>query len=375
MKSLLNFLFNRPKPIQDALLDTRSPEDKAKDYLDIEFAYGTEDYDWKEETTFVDTPFFPHNQAMSLSCVALSWVIWLEEFWARAGRQVVTSRKDGYFWRWNKPSGGMTADDSIRMARRGIALESQVPSQGLGETAMNTPYALTQEILRERAKNKIKAGVYITQCRDIDAIAKASRHSPVSLFVFFDTPLQWQEWWTTFPKVLKTVDLYAPATSRHHISVPSSLAYKVEGGVLINGVKHIKIQDSAQLGSGRGRHGNVRYLSEDFIKTRCYTAYYAIPDDSMIKANPPKKKIVWDGKRNLRVGMVGDDVKKLQQILQIKGFFNFPNPTGYFGGITRRAVIDYQNANADTILKPLGLKSGTGFVGLSTRAQLEKDYS
>ena len=269
----------------------------------------------------------------------------------------------------------MTADDSIKMGVRGVGLESQVPSQGLGETAMNTPYAVTQAILNERKKNKIKAGVYITQCRDIDAIAKASRHSPVSLFVFFDTPLQWQEWWTTFPKVLKTVDLYAPATSRHHISVPSSLAYKVEGGVLINGVKHIKIQDSAQLGSGRGKHGNVRYLSEDFIKTRCYTAYYAIPDDSMIKANPPTKKLKWTGKRNLSVGMAGDDVRRLQEILQVEGCFDFPNPSGFFGGITRAGVKKLQEKYAKDILKPVGLTKGTGLVYNSTRKWLEVNYS
>ena len=375
MFNIIKRFFNRPKPYQSALLDNRSDEEKSKDFLDIEFSYGQDDYEWKEETNFVDTPFYPYNQVSSLSCVALSWAIWLQEFWARQGFVVITSRKDGYFWRFNRPGGGMTAEDSVKLAVRGMGLESQVPSQNLGETAMNTPYALTAEILAEREKNRIKAGVFITQSRSIDAIAKASRHSPVSLFVFFDTASQYQEWWTPYPKVVNTkLNLYAIDTSRHHISVPSSIAYKVIGGVLINGVKHLKIQDSAGVGTGLGQYGNVRHVSEAFIQARCYRAYYAIPNDSEIKPNPPSE-LKWSGKRNLSVGSVGNDVYQLQAILQAEGLFNYPNPTGYFGGITRKAVMDLQNRYAHEILTPVRLKKGTGFVGASTRAWLETKYA
>lgn len=374
MKNFLEKLFG-PKPIQDALLDTRSQADKDKDFLDIEFAYGADEYDWKEEKELVEAPFYPHNQWTSLSCVALAVVIWLEEFWARVGQVVISSRKDAYFWRFNKPAGGMSADDIIRIARRGVALESQVPSQGLNEAQMNTPYTVTKEILETREKNKIKAGVYIRNFTNIDDIAKASRYSPVSIFVYFDTPTQNQEWWTVFPKVVvNNLDLFGSRTSRHHISVASSEAYKVLGGVLINGVKHLKIQDSAGVGTGTGKNKNIRYVSEDFIKRRNYTAFYAIPEDSMIKANPPKEKIVWTGTRTLRTGSVGEDVKKYQQILQLEGCFDFPNPTGYFGGATRAGTIKLQNKYPNEILKPAGLKSGTGIVAGITNAFLRNKY-
>ena len=79
-------------------------------------------------------------------------------------------------------------------------------------------------------------------------------------------------------------------------------------------------------------------------------------------------------RRNLSLGMSGDDVKALQEILIEEGVWDRPDveATGYFGSITKTAVIKYQEKYASEILEPLGLVEGTGFVGSSTRAHLEK---
>jgi hypothetical protein len=63
---------------------------------------------------------------------------------------------------------------------------------------------------------------------------------------------------------------------------------------------------------------------------------------------------------NLRFGMRGSDVLELQKQLKILGFFKV-TPTGYFGPITRAAVIAYQRANG---------VPATGFVGVLTRGKL-----
>lgn len=372
IKTILDLIFKRPKPVQDALLDTRPQSEKDKDWLDIEFAMGDDEYDWQEETELIEAPFFAYFQNSSLSCVALFIAISLEEFWARVGRKVISSRKDFYFWRFNKPGGGMTADDAIKLGKRGVGYESQVPSQGLGESAMNVPYTVTQEILETRAKNKIKGAIYVSRFNNIDDIAKASRNAPVSIFVYFDSSYQYQEWWTAYPRVVnRNLNLYASDTSRHHVSVASSKAYKVLGAVLINGVKHLKIQDSAGHGTGIGKNKNIRYVSEDYIKARGYTAFFAIPEDiEIVKPN----SVVFTGKRNLTLKMFGEDVKQLQQILQIEDCFDYPNPTGYFGGITRAGVIKLQNKYKSQILTPVGLKGGTGFVGAATLKWLAENY-
>lgn len=349
-------IFKRPKPIQDALIDIRPYEERQKNWLDIEFAMGSDEPDYNIQPK----EYFPYNQWTSLSCVSLAPVVWLEEF-----NKTISSRKDIYIRRFNKPNGGMAMHDKIKIVTEGAALESQVASQGLGEVAMNTPYTVTQEILNTRANNKIKGAVYIKNRNNIDDIVKSLKHSPVSIFLAFDTSLQNQEYWTPRPNVInKNLNIYAPTTSRHGVVAIGS---KIE-----NGIKYLIIQDSAGVGTGYGINRNLRDLSEDFVKSRVYEAAYSIP---AIDIKPPVKKLKWTGKRNLQVGTVGDDVKRLQEILQAEGCFDFPNPTGFFGGATRSGVIKLQNKYAKEILQPVGLRFGTGIVGQATRSWLTKNYS
>ena len=78
--------------------------------------------------------------------------------------------------------------------------------------------------------------------------------------------------------------------------------------------------------------------------------------------------------QDLSLGMSGEDVKALQEILINEGVWARPDisATGYFGPLTKEAVIKYQQKYSSEILEPLGLTKGTGFVGPSTRAHLAK---
>ena len=78
--------------------------------------------------------------------------------------------------------------------------------------------------------------------------------------------------------------------------------------------------------------------------------------------------------RDLYLGNEGEDVKKLQEILIAEEVWQRPDieATGYFGSITKSAVIRFQEKYSEEILQPLGLEKGTGLVGPSTRAHLEK---
>ncbi|MDR3547636.1 MAG: Ig-like domain-containing protein [Candidatus Pacebacteria bacterium] len=67
--------------------------------------------------------------------------------------------------------------------------------------------------------------------------------------------------------------------------------------------------------------------------------------------------------KNFGIGSRGTDVTQLQLILIADGYLKITTPTGYFGALTKAAVMKYQAAN--------GI-SATGFVGPLTRAALNK---
>lgn len=78
--------------------------------------------------------------------------------------------------------------------------------------------------------------------------------------------------------------------------------------------------------------------------------------------------------RSLRLGMSGEDVKKLQQFLNSKGFVlskfgpgSPGNETSYFGSLTKAALMKFQQMNRKFTLDPQGLLYPTGFFGIDTK--------
>jgi len=71
---------------------------------------------------------------------------------------------------------------------------------------------------------------------------------------------------------------------------------------------------------------------------------------------------------NLYYGLNNRDVECLQKFLRNQGEEIYPEGliTGYFGNLTKAAVIRFQEKYSNEVLSPLGLWQGTGFVGART---------
>lgn len=93
-------------------------------------------------------------------------------------------------------------------------------------------------------------------------------------------------------------------------------------------------------------------------------------EETEIKIEKPKLLIT----KELRLGDEDPEVKVLQEYLNSRGFLvaqsgpgSIGQETTRFGKGTQDALIRFQEAHRDIILKPFGLTNGTGIVGEMTR--------
>ncbi|GAI49200.1 unnamed protein product, partial [marine sediment metagenome] len=77
---------------------------------------------------------------------------------------------------------------------------------------------------------------------------------------------------------------------------------------------------------------------------------------------------------DLKYDQTSDDVRYLQIFLKAQGTEIYPEGiiSGWFGPLTKKAVMRFQEKYAEDILAPWGLTKGTGFVGETTRAKINE---
>lgn len=266
------------------------------------------------------------NQLSTSSCVAHSVAksLGINNF-LEEGKYLDLSPRFIYAHRSNKPGEGMIAEDSAKIVNvHGCPLEVQVPFIN-SESEMNKIDDVTEYDKQTALIAKTKGVVYFKP-NDIDTIANYIEATGRSVNVFVQ--FNYNEW-TDVP-VMKG----GPFNCRHCIPLTNGILYKQDTSCVA--------EDS--WGPSYGKGGR-RILTRDWFESgRVYEAY-AFEDvqnnwrdvdlSSVIKPKYKFNNIMKLGERN-------DDILALQKCLKSIGFFpETQEPTGYYGGITANAVLQF----------------------------------
>jgi hypothetical protein len=292
-----------------------------------------------KSNTFTVNNIAVHNCVPSSMCNAL----WNTEGQILADEFLYTQRS-------NKPGEGCYWHDiADKVIAQGICERSLLKEV---KTEKEANAVKVTEDQQENAKQyKQKSYIYLKNFWDI--LKWVNQGYPV-VFSIFATG---KEWSNSAPYIIDPKLTIEKAPINHAICAIPKTGFqdKQKYGFYIT--------DSAHFGKV-----SIREISEDFINARLKTAivFFDLVEEIYVKPNPYKFT------RDLTIGDKGEDVLKLQEILQDLGFFPTNiKPTGEFYGITRQAVKDFQKKYEESILWSIGLKLPTGFFGKSSRAKLE----
>jgi len=325
------------------------PQDE-RDYRYEELVGRAPSVNWKEKPRSEWRNFPIFDQDGSDSCVGQAVAKMLgiensleEDVFVRLSARDIYSR--GYV-----RGGGMYFREGMKIGKEhGATVEQLMPSQDRRETYMrrtdSTPFT-------DIVANIIRGGDFIAIPLEIDAIAEViSRGKGVCLGVRFESGE------LTKPEIKTT----SGGKYGHAIVGVDFTLYK--------GKKAIVFDNS--WGADWGWNGQG-VLTEDNMDGLVSAWYYeSLPNDREIKGEKPNYQF----NKNLSVGDRNKDVSKLQECLKYEGVFPKDIPaTGYFGGITKKAVAEFQEKYKEDILEPLGLDKATGYFGNKSREKLNQLY-
>lgn len=336
-----------------ALLDTRSEEEKAKDYTFSEIVSAVEPVIWKEKPQSEWRKFPIFSQDGSTSCVAQTLrKLYGVYFWLKTGVWVDISASHIFQRRQNRPAQGMAGVDAFEIARKGTTLEQFAPSENMTDAQMDSVKVIP---FMEKIGEIFKLGQYVTVSpTDIDTIASIIQKTGKAVMVWFY--FKYPEW-TNVPTTQGNLELYASSTLRHSVAAVDFTLYKNQKALIID--------DS--WGLDKAMNGQ-RIITEDFFNKRNFFAAhfqnFAFEEVAIVK---PIHKF----DKDLKFGQTNGDIVKLQDILKYEGLFatNVAS-SGYYGTVTSKAVLAFRaKRGVGSTNDPLG-----NSVGPLTRAKLNELY-
>lgn len=273
-------------------------------------------------------------QVSSSSCVAQTMAKMVE---VESGGETIASAKPCYVERSNSPQLGMIPMDALSFtSKRGVYTEADVPSQNMGETAMNV------KDYNGKPFKKMPAVPIMYSRLDFYSAAQHIQDYG-SAMLFFKAG--YYEWCRDIPSGNSGSE-----TFRHSVTGVDTITYL--------GKEYIIIEDSAgtwvktsdiPLAPGQ------RAITKEFFDVHCYFVGGWTKFDYDTTLNQEgKKDTAFKFTRVLKYKERSEDVKQMQLLGQRLGLFPSSIPaTGYYGNVTKDFVkafqIKYQLADLATI--------------------------
>ncbi len=326
-------------PNPGAIPDTRSEEEKAKDYHFTEIVAAVEPVLWVEKPQSAWRKFPIFDQNGSGSCVAQTLrKLYGVYIWLQTGVYVDISASHIYQRRHNRPAAGMDGTDAFKIAQTGTTLEQFAPSEKMSDAQMD---AQVVKPFMEKVGETFKLGAYVTVSpTDIDTVASIIQKTGKAVMVWFY--FRYDEW-TDVPQVLHAgLDFNASSTLKHSVAAVDFTLYK--------GKKALVIDDSWGL---KYAMNGQRVITEDFFNERNFFAAHF-------------QSFAFE--QNVIKPTYNESIISLQDCLKAEGLFPLNvASSGVYGPITVKAVNAFQVKYG---LDPIG----TGTVGPLTKAKLHEIY-
>lgn len=366
------FNWNQPTPGTGACLDTRPPEEKAKDYSSVEAYASANPVNWVEKPESAWRTFPVQNQNGSGSCVAQTMKkLLLVMLWLKDKTIARFSATHIYQRRSNKPEGGMIGVEAFDIAMKGVTLEELVPSENMTDAQMDSAVI---DNYKEKVGTVFTIGGHVgIPLKDIDLVASVIQTTGKAVMTWFY--FSSEEWSSKVPTIKTAFSGEGdPRALRHSVATVDFTLY--------NGQKALIIEDSAWFGGI-----NRRIITEDFFKQRNFFTRYPMNFTFAPETIPNRPKYTFT--KNLEFipldtkGNISDlvkneaqkaDVVALQEILKFEGLLptNIES-TGYYGAITAKALLAFQKKytiSPDAELETLQGKT----CGPKTRSKLNTIY-
>ena len=321
------------------LEDNRPQALKNKDFDSKELDMGEIQYVTKSVAIKNAEKYISRNQYSKFSCVPSSIC---NALWNTEGE--VLADEGLYQDRINKPQEGcLWYDQADKVIAKGVTTRTLLSEVQTENEANNI---VLNEAQKDDAK-KYKQLSYINITKP--TIEDLARWSNQGYAIPFSIWASSNEWRLEYPEIKDITLTREQSNIRHAVCVIPNTGY------IHKGKKYIIITDSYHLGNI-----HIRHLSEQFLAIR---THHGIVFTDLPKGAPRDVTTDYAFTLNLTVGDKGHEVMLLQVVLRELGFFPDMTPTGYFGGITRQAVKDFQ--------EKYNIRPTKGYFGPITRKKLQ----